>query len=253
MRLLMIVRRESEISKGLKKERSTLVASEKAKLKEIIITRIKVQGIELSEQEQSALLSNAYAKYHSVLRQHLEKKPSKRRSFTRSYKGRGRFNRGREINTDFPPPNLRLIADNLLNQIVKDKNAKPRRFRSLIDIKFRRLTKFKKEHLHSDTQTETINLNLESSFNSLAEKWYLETIHSSGYLDKVLHPAYQRIIGLGKDIIPFILRELQDEPSEWFWALRALTGEDPTTEDMAGNREKLAEAWLNWGKENGYI
>jgi hypothetical protein len=51
----------------------------------------------------------------------------------------------------------------------------------------------------------------------------------------------------------FILRELKDEPSEWFWALRALTGEDPTTEEMTGNREKLAEAWLNWGKENGYI
>jgi hypothetical protein len=95
--------------------------------------------------------------------------------------------------------------------------------------------------------------NVENKFVSLAEKWYLETLHSSGYLDKVLHPAYQRIIGLGKEVIPFILRELQDEPSEWFWALRALTGEDPTTKEPAGNREKLAEAWLNWGKENGYI
>jgi hypothetical protein len=94
--------------------------------------------------------------------------------------------------------------------------------------------------------------NVERYFAFLAEKWYLETLHSSGYLDKVLHPAYQRIIGLGKDVIPFILRELQDEPSEWFWALRALTGEDPTTEKTAGNREKLAEAWLNWGKKNGY-
>jgi hypothetical protein len=94
---------------------------------------------------------------------------------------------------------------------------------------------------------------VEKYFAFLTEKWYLETIHSSGYLDKVLHPAYQRIIGLGKAVIPFILRELQDEPSEWFWALRALTGEDPTTEEMAGNREKLAKAWLNWGKENGYI
>ncbi len=94
--------------------------------------------------------------------------------------------------------------------------------------------------------------NVEKYFSFLAEKWYLETLHSSGYLEKVIHPAYQRIIGLGKDVIPFILRELQDEPSEWFWALRALTGEDPATEDVAGNREKLAKAWLNWGKENGY-
>jgi hypothetical protein len=96
-------------------------------------------------------------------------------------------------------------------------------------------------------------IRLEENFAKLAETWYLETLHSSGYLDKILHTAYQQIIGLGKDVIPFILRELQDEPSEWFWALRALTGEDPTTEDMAGKRDELAEAWLNWGKENGYI
>lgn len=92
---------------------------------------------------------------------------------------------------------------------------------------------------------------VEKQFNLLAEKWYLDTLHSSAYLDKILHPAYQRIIGLGKDVIPFILRELQDEPSEWFWALRALTGEDPTTKKMAGKRSEMAKAWLNWGKENG--
>ncbi len=94
---------------------------------------------------------------------------------------------------------------------------------------------------------------VERYFAVLAEQWYLDTLHSSAYLDKVLHPAYQRIIGLGKDAIPFILNELKDEPSEWFWALRALTGEDPTTSAMAGNRVETAKAWLNWGKENGYI
>jgi hypothetical protein len=104
-------------------------------------------------------------------------------------------------------------------------------------------------HITEDLNSDSV----QNNFRFLAENWYLETLHSSGYLDKILHPAYQRIIGLGKDVIPFIVRELQDEPSEWFWALRALTGEDPTTKEMAGNREKLAEAWLNWGKENGYI
>jgi hypothetical protein len=108
-------------------------------------------------------------------------------------------------------------------------------------------------YLISILEVSYIKENIKENFALLAENWYLETLHSSGYIDKVLHPAYQRIIGLGKDVIPFILRELQDEPSEWFWALRALTGEDPTTKEPAGNREKLAEAWLNWGKENGYI
>ena len=94
---------------------------------------------------------------------------------------------------------------------------------------------------------------VEKQFNVLAEKWYLETLHSSGYFDKILHPAYQRIIGLGKIVIPFILNELKDHPGEWFWALRALTGEDPTTAAMEGKKDKIAKAWLNWGKQNGYI
>lgn len=94
---------------------------------------------------------------------------------------------------------------------------------------------------------------IETEFTTLAETWYRETLHSSQYLDKILHPAYQRIIGLGKDVIPFVLRELQEQPFEWFWALRALTGEDPTTPEQTGKRDEMARAWLNWGKENSYI
>lgn len=94
---------------------------------------------------------------------------------------------------------------------------------------------------------------IEKQFNVLAEKWYSETLYSSGYLDKILHPAYQRIIGLGKSAIPFILNELKDHPGEWFWALRALTGEDPTNAAMKGKKDEIAKAWLNWGKKNGYL
>jgi hypothetical protein len=119
-----------------------------------------------------------------------------------------------------------------------------------ISQKNRHLSVIPQISLMPKRQTKKI---IEEYFVILAEKWYVETLNSSAYLDKVLHPAYQRIIGLGKDVIPFILRELQDEPSEWFWALRALTGEDPTTKSMAGNRDKMAKAWINWGKENGYI
>lgn len=100
---------------------------------------------------------------------------------------------------------------------------------------------------------ESETSHIEARFNQLAETWYRETLYSSAYLDKVLHPAYQRIIGLGKDVIPLILRELQAQPCEWFWALRALTGEDPTTSEMAGKRDEMAKAWISWGKENGYI
>ena len=96
---------------------------------------------------------------------------------------------------------------------------------------------------------------IEHKFARLAEQWYEETLFSSDYLEKILHPAYQRIIGLGRKAIPLILNELQDMPNDWFWALRALTeeGEDPVTPEYAGQPEEMAKAWLNWGRENQII
>ena len=32
----------------------------------------------------------------------------------------------------------------------------------------------------------------------------------------------------------------------------ALTGVNPVAAEHAGNLEKMAEAWLQWGRENGY-
>jgi hypothetical protein len=76
---------------------------------------------------------------------------------------------------------------------------------------------------------------------------------SSSYFDKILHPAYQKILTLGKAAVPFILRELQDMPNDWFWALRVITDEDPTTPEQAGDMEAMARAWLEWGKGKRYI
>lgn len=88
-------------------------------------------------------------------------------------------------------------------------------------------------------------------FGELAQRWRRETAAYSVVQKKVLHPAYQRIIGLGPAAIPLILRELQQEPGHWFWALHALTGEDPAS---AGSTfQEAVEAWLQWGREHGYV
>jgi len=50
-----------------------------------------------------------------------------------------------------------------------------------------------------------------------------------------------------------ILRELQKEPAPWFLALRVITGEDTVGRNDAGNFSKMADAWLTWGRERGYI
>jgi hypothetical protein len=94
---------------------------------------------------------------------------------------------------------------------------------------------------------------LEQLFTELAREWRAETAVHSSVTKKAMHPAYQRIIGMGPAVIPLILRDLEREPDHWFWALTALTGEDPIPPEDAGDIDKMAQAWLARGKQLGYI
>jgi hypothetical protein len=64
---------------------------------------------------------------------------------------------------------------------------------------------------------------------------------------------YQRIIGMGAPVVPLILEELRREPDQWFWALEAITGENPVPAGSAGKVREMAAAWLEWGKRHGLI
>ena len=46
--------------------------------------------------------------------------------------------------------------------------------------------------------------------------------------------------------------ELDREPDYWFWALQAITGEDPVPPAHRGDLSKMAAAWIRWGKQQGY-
>jgi hypothetical protein len=88
-------------------------------------------------------------------------------------------------------------------------------------------------------------------FYSLVEAWRRDVRLTSSLTDMVLHPAYQRIIGMGVESVPFLLRELERKPDHWFWALTAITGVDPVPTEDRGKLRKMADAWLRWGKEQG--
>ena len=94
---------------------------------------------------------------------------------------------------------------------------------------------------------------LARTFNDLRDAWRNETARVSSMTTRVLHPAYQRIIGLGTRILPLLLAELRDRPAQWMWALRAITGEDPVPTTDRGALRKEREAWLDWGRQRGLI
>lgn len=73
------------------------------------------------------------------------------------------------------------------------------------------------------------------------------------FLFTTTHPAYQRIIGLGPQVIPLILSDLKRELGHRFWALSALTGENPVDPADRGRVSAMAAAWLKWGTDNGWI
>lgn len=92
---------------------------------------------------------------------------------------------------------------------------------------------------------------VEQTFQRLAQEWRAETAQLSSMTKLVMHPKYQSIIGLGPSVVPILLRELRLNPDHWFWALQALTGEDPTQPEDAGDLEKMTESWLKWAEEKG--
>lgn len=89
-------------------------------------------------------------------------------------------------------------------------------------------------------------------FDHLVAEWKRETARSSLLVEKLTHPSYMRIIGLGPAAIPRLLEDLARGPAHWGLALYAITGENPVSEDDAGNVAKITKSWIAWGRENGY-
>jgi hypothetical protein len=92
---------------------------------------------------------------------------------------------------------------------------------------------------------------LELEFRQLVAKWRKDTQHTSSIKKIVKHPAYQRIIEMGHDVLPLLFRELNAHRDHWIVALNAITGEDPAPEDATFT--EAVDAWLAWGREKGYL
>ena len=101
-------------------------------------------------------------------------------------------------------------------------------------------------------EEKTKDLATEERFRKLAKAWKSETELISKVTKRAMHPAYQKIIGMGQAAIPFLLRELETNADNWFWALMMITDENPVSEEIRGDGAAMAQAWLRWGKKHGY-
>lgn len=90
-------------------------------------------------------------------------------------------------------------------------------------------------------------------FADTAALWKQETAHLSSISDVVLNRNYQRIIGMGIQVVPLILKEMARKPDHWFWALYSILGVNPVPKQDEGNVAAMTDAWLAWGHEEGYL
>jgi len=89
-------------------------------------------------------------------------------------------------------------------------------------------------------------------FRRLAEEWKERSRYLSNTAQMALMRPYQRIIGMGEVAVPLILEELRREPDQWFWALEAITGENPVPPEATGKVRLMADAWIEWGRQRGF-
>jgi hypothetical protein len=96
-----------------------------------------------------------------------------------------------------------------------------------------------------------------AKFRRLKAEWKRERGARSTAAALAALPSYQKIMGIGKPALPFILSELKsegDNPDHWFWALSVIAFDvNPVPAESRGNLSAMARAWLTWGEREGYV
>jgi hypothetical protein len=101
-------------------------------------------------------------------------------------------------------------------------------------------------------QNSEIDSEITNKFYKLASQWQSEVEGISSTAQMSQHPAYQEIISMGTKIVPLLLSELKQNPLYWLSALSEITGTNPIKPEQRGRVKQMAEAWLEWGKNQGY-
>lgn len=99
--------------------------------------------------------------------------------------------------------------------------------------------------------TEPAYDELTDAFNYHADAW-----EDAAFLtmeEMFADEDYQRIIEMGPQVVPLILRRLQAQPRWWSPALIKLTGVDPTAGQARGRLAVERKAWLEWAEQQGYL
>ena len=92
------------------------------------------------------------------------------------------------------------------------------------------------------------NLFLRDRFNVLYNQWYKDTEFLSSVDPIVNHPAFNAIVRMGKDAVPYILDKIDKEPSPLVWTLNLIFKSKISND----SRLTVSEACRLWVKRLNY-
>lgn len=90
-------------------------------------------------------------------------------------------------------------------------------------------------------------------FRRIMSRWRDETSDLSQVSRIVANRNYLTLASFGKRALPWILADLRDNGGYWFPILEVLTGEQPETAAERATRGGMRQAWLRWGRSEGYL
>ncbi len=91
-------------------------------------------------------------------------------------------------------------------------------------------------------------------FLALAEPLERETRVLSNPNQMLRHPSVAALKEIGAaDVVPRILRRIDEYPVVWMTVLNDLTGENPVPERDWGRVLVMVRSWKDWGRARGYL
>ena len=107
--------------------------------------------------------------------------------------------------------------------------------------------------MYLESAASSIRNRKKQRFWMLAKKWRDETQWLSSTSEIAMHPAYQAIIGMGQEVVPMIIEDLRNNSGHWYWALKAISQEDPVPPSDRGSINRMKDAWLRWALQKGIV
>ena len=93
----------------------------------------------------------------------------------------------------------------------------------------------------------------EQQFVELTTKWRIAVGGYSTSRQITRNGSYFDIIGMGEKALPFIFKDMANEPDYWFEALKHITKVDPVPASHYGDLYKMTDDWLKWAREHNYL